>query len=136
VAPISLPGNTPKEKYDFSTGLLQQGNYDMAEAALKTFVMQYPNDPLAGNAQYWLGEAHYVQGDFRSAAVAFAEGYQKYPQSQKAPDNLLKLAMSLGQQGQTQNACVALRQLDKKFPAAPANIKDRAQRASERYSCK
>jgi tol-pal system protein YbgF len=134
-APISLPGETPREKYDFATNLLQQGNYDKAEAALKTFVMQYPNDTLAGNAQYWLGETYYVRGDFRNAAVAFAEGYQKYPQSAKAPDNLLKLAMSLGQQGQTQNACVALRQLDKKFPEAPANIKDRALRAKERYSC-
>ncbi len=135
VAPISLPGTTPREKYDFATGLLQQGNYDMAEAALKTFVIQYPGDALAGNAQYWLGETFYVRNDFRSAAVAFAEGYQKYPQNQKAPDNLLKLAMSLGQQGQTQNACVALRQLKKRFPDAPANIKDRAQRAGERFSC-
>jgi TolA-binding protein len=58
-----------------------------------------------------LGETFYVRNDFKNAAVAFAEGYQKYPNSQKAPDNLLKLAMALGQQGQQQNACVALSQL-------------------------
>ncbi len=136
VAPISLPGETPREKYNFAIELLKQQNYDKAAAALKTFVMQYPDDDLAGNAQYWLGETYYVRGDFRNAAVAFAEGYQKYPQNSKAPDNLLKLAMALGQQGQTQNACLALNQLNKKFPNAADTIKDRASRARERYSCK
>lgn len=132
---IALQGNTPREQYDYATGFLQQGDYESAEAALRTFIEKNPSDPLAGNAQYWLGETYYVRNDFQNAAVAFAEGYQRYPQSQKAPDNLLKLAMSLGQQGQTQNACVALRQLDKKFPDASATIKDRALRARERYAC-
>ena len=57
---------------------------------------RYPNDPLAGNAQYWLGETYYVRKDYKNAAAAFAEGYQKYPKGPKAADDLLKLGMSLG----------------------------------------
>lgn len=131
----ALPGATPREQYEYATNLIQRGAYDQAEVALKSFVEQHPKDALAGNAQYWLGETYYVRNNFKSAAVAFAEGYQKYPDSQKAPDNLLKLAMALGQQGQKQNACVALQQLEKRYPDASANVKDRATRAKKSYGC-
>jgi tol-pal system protein YbgF len=131
----TLPGATPREQYEYATNLIQRGEYDQAEVALKSFIQQHPKDELAGNAQYWLGETYYVRNDFKNAAVAFAEGYQKYPDSQKAPDNLLKLAMALGQQGQKENACVALRQLEKRYPDASANVKDRAVRAKKNYSC-
>jgi tol-pal system protein YbgF len=134
-AGVVLPGATPREQYEYATNLIQRGNYDQAEIALKSFIQQHPKDELTGNAQYWLGETYYVRNDFKTAAVAFAEGYQKYPDSQKAPDNLLKLAMALGQQGQKENACVALRQLEKRYPDASANVKDRATRAKKNYSC-
>jgi tol-pal system protein YbgF len=132
---IVLPGNTPQEQYDYATGLLQRGAYAEAELALKAFVAQHPKDPLAGNAQYWLGETYYVRSDFKNAASTFAQGYQKYPKSPKAPDNLLKLGMSLGQIGQKDNACLAFKQLAKDFPNASAAIKDRASRAQQRYGC-
>lgn len=132
---VVLPGDTPQQQYEYATGLLQRGAYAEAEIALKSFVGQYPKDPLAGNAQYWLGETYYVRSDFKSAAVAFAEGYQKYPKSSKAPDNLLKLGMSLGQTGRNKDACTAFGQLDKQFPEASQAIKDRAQRAKQRYQC-
>jgi tol-pal system protein YbgF len=132
---VALQGATPREQYEYATNLIQRGQYDQAETALKSFIQQHPKDALTGNAQYWLGETYYVRNDFKNAAVAFAEGYQKYPDSQKAPDNLLKLAMALGQQGQKENACVALRQLEKRYPEASANVKDRATRAKKNYSC-
>ena len=134
-AGMALQGATPREQYEYATNLIQRGQYDQAEVALKSFIQQHPKDGLTGNAQYWLGETYYVRNDFKSAAVVFAEGYQKYPDSQKAPDNLLKLAMALGQQGQKENACVALRQLEKRYPDASANVKDRAIRAKKNYSC-
>jgi tol-pal system protein YbgF len=132
---IVLPGNNPQEQYDYATGLLQRGAYAEAEIALKAFVAQHPNDALTGNAQYWLGESYYARSDFKNAAVAFAEGYQKYPKSPKAPDNLLKLGMALGQIGQKDNACTAFKQLAKQFPNASGNIKDRSNRAQQRYGC-
>ena len=132
---VVLPGDTPQEQYDYATGLVQRGAYAEAELALKAFVSEHPKDPLAGNAQYWLGETYYVRSDFKNASVAFAEGYQKYPKSQKSSDNLLKLGMSLGQIGRNNDACTAFRQLDKQFPDASQAIKDRAARAKQRYKC-
>ena len=92
-------------------------------------------DVLAGNAQYWLGETYYAQSDYKNAAIAFAEGYQKYPKSSKAPDNLLKLGMSLGQTGRKADACTAFKQLNAQFPNASGAIKDRTARAQQRYGC-
>ncbi|GAB2176379.1 tol-pal system protein YbgF [Dongia sp. agr-C8] len=132
---IQLPGNSPQEQYEYATGLLQRGAYPEAGLAFKAFVAQHPKDPLAGNAQYWLGETYYAQSDYKSAAIAFAEGYQKYPKSAKAPDNLLKLGMSLGQTGRKNDACTAFKQLNAQFPNASAAIKDRASRAQQRYGC-
>lgn len=132
---IQLPGNSPQEQYEYATGLLQRGAYPEAGLAFKAFVTQHPKDPLAGNAQYWLGETYYAQSDYKNAAIAFAEGYQKYPKSAKAPDNLLKLGMSLGQTGRKADACTAFKQLGAQFPKASGAIKDRTARAQQRYGC-
>ena len=104
----ALPSGSAQEQYNYAFGLLRQANYPAAQQALRSFVQRFPNDALAGNAQYWLGETFYVSKDYANAATAFAEGYQKYPKGPKAADNLLKLAMSLGNLGQKQDACRAL----------------------------
>ncbi|TAL42074.1 MAG: tetratricopeptide repeat protein, partial [Methylovulum sp.] len=46
---------------------------------------------LAGNAQYWLGEAYRVNQDNDAAKKAFNDVVEKYPGSAKVPDALLKL---------------------------------------------
>ena len=129
-APATLPSGTPQEQYNDAFGLLRRADYPAAEQALKAFIRQFPSDPLAGNAQYWLGETYYVRKDYQDAATAFAVGYQKYPNGGKAADNLLKLGMSLGNLGKKGEACAAFTRLDRDYPTAPANLKDRL--ASER----
>lgn len=130
-----LPNGTPQEQYNYAFGLLRQANYPAAEQALRAFIQRYPNDALAGNAQYWLGETYFVRKDYNNAAAVFAEGYEKYPKGGKAADNLLKLGLALGQLGQKANACRAFARLDRDFPTAPATIKDRAGDEKKRLGC-
>ena len=92
-APYALQGTTPDEQYQFAFDLMRQTKYADAERALSTFVDEYPDHPLAGNASYWLGETYYVRKDYSNAAQTFAETFKKFPQSGKAPDSLLKLGM-------------------------------------------
>ena len=127
-----LPSGSPQDQYNYAFGLLRRADYPAAAQALRAFVQRYPRDPLAGNAQYWLGETYYVRKDYKNAASAFAEGYQKYPRGPKAPDNLLKLGMTLGNLGQKSDACKAFARLDHDFPGAATNVKE--QEASERHS--
>jgi tol-pal system protein YbgF len=98
-------------------------------------VQQHPDSGLAGNAQYWLGESYYARGRYADAAVAFAEGYKRYPKGSKASETLLKLAMSLGRADQKQNACIALVQLAHDFPHASSAVKQRAAAEKQRNGC-
>ena len=86
---------------------------------MRNFIQAHPDHELSGNAQYWLGETYYVRKNYEDAVVAYLEGYQKYPKNQKAPDNLLKLGMSLANLGKKQEACATFTQLRQKFPKAP-----------------
>jgi tol-pal system protein YbgF len=125
----------PKQLYETAYGYLLQRDYGAAEAAFDEFLKRHPNDPLAGNAQYWLGETYYVRGQYRAAANAFLRGYQSYGRSTKAPESLLKLAMSLQRLGQKDAACSSYNELSTKFPTAPAHVKNAAQSERQRAGC-
>lgn len=134
--PSQLPTGSAQEQYDYAFNLIRVADYAGAEQAFAQFLKQHPKDALASNAQYWLAETLYVRGKFKEAAVAFAEGYQKFPKSQKAPDSLLKLAMSLGSVNAKDDACIALRTLETDYKDAPATIKRRADMEKSRLKCR
>lgn len=132
----ALQGGTPEEQYQSAFTLLSQANYAEAELALNAFVEAHPDDPLAGNAKYWLGETYYVRQDFQRAAITFAEAYQRYPDNNKAPDNLLKLGMSLAALGSEGDACGTFAELLKRYPDAAATVQQRAKQERQRLGCK
>jgi tol-pal system protein YbgF len=129
------PEQSAKQLYEQAYGFLLQRDYGAAEAAFETFLTRHPSDPLAGNAQYWLGESLYVRGQYRAAAGAFLKGYQNYAKSPKAPESLLKLAMSLQRLGQKDAACSSYSELTAKFPTAPGHIKSTAQSEQRKAGC-
>lgn len=131
----ALPDGDAATQYDHAFGLLRQARWDEAQAALEAFLEQHPDDRLSGNAKYWLGETHYVRGDYVSAARVFAEGFQSYPDSSKAPDNLLKLGMSLGMLDRQDDACGTLVELERRYSDAPAQILQRSRTERERLGC-
>lgn len=128
-------GGSVQERYEAAFNMLVKHDYDRAQEAFSAFVQAHPDDPLAGNAQYWLGETYYVRQRYQDAAVAFLEGYQKYPKSPKAADNLLKLGMALAQVGQKAEACTTFGRLQQEFPDMPTNIKRRLVQETERLKC-
>jgi tol-pal system protein YbgF len=126
---------TAKETYEAAYQLLLQQDYDGAETAFTDFLARFPNDTLAGNAQFWLGEAHFVRGQYKAAAGAFLKGTQTYARSPKAPDSLLKLGMSLGRLGQTDEACATLAEVAMRYPRATADVKTRVASERQRVGC-
>lgn len=135
-ARAKLPPGTTQEQYNYAYKLLVQSDYADAEGAFREFLGAHPQDPLAGNAQYWLGETFYVRQQYEQAASAFLTGYQGYPKGAKASDSLLKLGMSLAALKKNPEACAALGQLAKQFPEAPPHVKDAAQRERAKVGCK
>jgi tol-pal system protein YbgF len=129
------PEPQPQQLYEKAYGYLLQKDYGTAEATFEDFLKRHPGHQLAGNAQYWLGETFYVRGQYRPAAAAFLKGYQDYAKSQKAPECLLKLAMSLQRLGQKDAACSSHNEFAAKFPNPPAHIKGLAQTERQRSGC-
>lgn len=138
-APAGGDGNLPEgsatEQYNYAFGLLQEAEWEQAEAALAAFVEEHPDDSLAGNAKYWLGETYYVRQDYIEAAQTFAEGYKDYPDSNKASDNLLKLGMSLAALEQVEDACGTFEELEARYSDAPSQILERSRAERERLGC-
>ncbi|UCH75826.1 MAG: tol-pal system protein YbgF [Rhodospirillales bacterium] len=135
-AALGLPADaSAREQYDFAFDLLKKRDYGGASVALQAFLDKNPDDPLAGNAIYWLGETHYVQKEYKTAAKVFLDGYQKYPTGAKAPDNLLKLGMSLAAYGDTGSACKTFSKLLSTFPQAPVRITKAAKNEQNKLNC-
>ena len=133
--PANFDNRPPQAIYDEAYKFLLVQNYGAAEAAFTTFIQNHPNGKLAGNAQYWLGESYYVRGQYKNAADSFLKGYTVYASSPKAPDSLLKLAMSLKRLGQKDAACETFGELGSRFPRAPDHIKQRARSEKRRSGC-
>ncbi|WP_417762527.1 tol-pal system protein YbgF [Shewanella sp.] len=73
--------------------VLKQRQYAEAIPAFKTFISQYPNSSYADNANYWLGQLLYNEGDLTQAKVAFENVVNNYKESGKRADSLVKLGM-------------------------------------------
>jgi len=78
-ADSSAPGSDDKAAYQAAFNLLKDSQYDRAIAAFQKFLITYSDSSLADNAQYWLGEAHYVNKSFPEAQTAFQRVVDKYP---------------------------------------------------------
>ncbi len=131
-----LPDVGAKDQYEFATNLLKVGDYNTAERALKEFVVSNPEHDLAGNAQYWYAETFRIRQLYTDAASAYLEGYQKYPKSEKAPINLLKLGVSLVQIGEKDQGCLMITGVQKQYPDANQSVLQKSKYEEKKFECK
>ena len=131
-----LPDVEPNKQYEFSTNLLKVGDYNTAERAFKEFVVSNPEHDLAGSAQYWYAETFRIRQLYTDAASAYLEGYQKYPKSEKAPINLLKLGVSLVQIGEKDQGCLMITGVQKQYPKANQSVLQKAIYEEKKFECK
>lgn len=126
---------TAKQLYDQAFASMQKKNYKAAQEEFEAFLFIYPKNELAGNAQYWLGESFFARSMYSKAAVAFAEGFQKYRESQKAPDNLFKLGVTMSKLNKKEEACIAFKNFAKEYPKVSDSMKKRLEAEVQKLSC-
>ena len=126
---------TAKELYDQAIASVKKQNYKAAQTEFEAFLTLYPKHELAGNAQYWLGETFFARAMYQKAAVAFAEGFQNYRNSQKAPDNLFKLGMTMARLNKKNEACIAFKNFTKEYPKVSDSMKKRLEKEVRSLSC-
>lgn len=108
-------------------GKLKSGAYDDAIGAFRSFLDKYSASAYAPNAQYWIGEAFYVQKKFDEAWDSFQLVGERYPDSLKAADARLKQGLIRVEQGDLSEARKILQEVSTKHAGSSA-----ARLASER----
>jgi len=131
-----LPNKPTEEQYDFAVSFIKIGDYETAEFALREFIDKNKDHDLAGNAQYWYGETFRIRQLYSDAATAYLDGYQNYPKSDKAPDNLLKLGITMVQLGEKDQGCKMISGLKKEYPQASKSVLQKAQYEQKKFKCK
>ena len=122
--------------YDEGLEAVKISDYAVAEQRFNEILKKAPDDKLAGNAQYWLGEVFYGQKNYQKAAVAFAKVIEKYKDGPKGPDSLLKLGMSMQNLKKNTEACQAFKSMKTEFPKAEKAVLDRAANEIKKLGCK
>jgi tol-pal system protein YbgF len=134
--PATLPpSQTPRDEYDLAYGYVLRKDYALAEDGFRNFLSKYPDDRLAGDATFWLGESQFQRQRYRDAAEAFLNVSTKYESNAKAPDALLRLGQSLAVLGEKEAACASLGEVLRKFPRASASVKQGVEREQKRARC-
>lgn len=106
--------------YDRAFETLKSGSYGDAVKVFQAFMADYPASALLDNAQYWIGEAYYVTRDYDHAAQAFRAVGERWPNSRKAPDALLKLGYTQFEQKHFTDARATLDGVVQRFPGSDA----------------
>ena len=115
-APAQSGAPDPNQFYDQAASDLTQGRYGLALQGFREFLRRFPSAELADNAQYGIGECFFAQAKFDSAAAEYARVGQAWPQGDRVPAALYKLALSQDKMGQADAARTTLQALVKRYP--------------------
>ena len=108
---------TENEAYDKALNLvLKDKRYEQAIPAFRSFNETYPQSTYAPNARYWLGQLLFNKGELAQAEQEFSVVVERFTDSNKRPDALLKLAMVAQQQNNAEKAIQLYRQLINEYP--------------------
>jgi tol-pal system protein YbgF len=110
LASIPIPDSAPPE-YREGLELLRSGDSQGAIQKLRDFLRKSPKAELADDAQYWIGEAYYVNHDYNRAILEFNEVLLRYPKGDKVPAALLRQALAFAALGDKVDARLVLQKL-------------------------
>ena len=111
-------------------------DYKTAKPALKAFVQKYPGTSASGEAYFWLGEIAWSERDYNTAAINYLKGYKEAPRGEKAPENILKMALTLKELRKNEEACKYIERFIAEFPDAHRDLRNKANSAKIELGCK
>jgi tol-pal system protein YbgF len=85
---------TAEQMYANALTMFRAREHGQAVLDFLDFLARYPNHRLAPAAQYWIGEAYFVQRDYRQAIVEYDKVLNHGLKNSKVPDALLRVGMS------------------------------------------
>lgn len=115
----SLLPDPPEEGirlYEVAYADLKRDNFQLALINLRAFLERYSATSLADNAQYWIGEAYYAQGQYEIAIEEFRKVVDQHPGQDKEAAAYFKIALSFKALGDAATAKRYLRFTIDRFP--------------------
>jgi tol-pal system protein YbgF len=117
--PVELaPPASAQDAYESAYQKLLARQFPASAQEFTQFLKWFPEDDLADNAQYWIGELHYVQKQFPDALQAFNTVLVRWPSSPKVPPCLLKIGFAFYELGDMENARASLNRLVTDYPSS------------------
>lgn len=93
--------------------------YDLANSEFGDVVKYYPQDDLAGNAHFYMGEIAYRQGKYPQAVKQYDAVLEQFAGNPKAPAAQLRKGECLLQNQQREAGAQELRSLIQRYPQTP-----------------
>lgn len=103
----------------------QAGKNDLAAQEFGDYVKFYPNTDLAGNANYYLADIQYKQGNYAAAVKTYDQVLQSFPDGNKAAAAELKKGLALVELGQQEAGIAALRHVMQRYPKSTEAVQAR-----------
>ncbi len=108
--------------------------YDVAGSEFSDVLRYYPQDDLAGNAQFYLGEIAYRQGNYQAAIKAYDATVEQYPGNPKIPAAQLRKGEALIALNQKDAGVRELRSLIQGYPRRTPEAQQ-AREPAQRHGC-
>jgi len=122
---VPARAESPEHAYAAALATFRAREHGQAVLDFLDFIAKHPRHPLAANAQYWIGEAYYVQRDYRQALAEFQKVPEVAPGSAKAADALLKIGLCQRNLRDEARARQTWQRVVRDFPQSEAAIKAR-----------
>jgi tol-pal system protein YbgF len=116
-APQTPAGESAVELYDRALKKIrEEKDFAGGRELMETFLKRYPEDALAVNAAYWVGETYYAEKDYEKAILEFEDIIQKYGEHPKVASALLKQALAFEATGDKSTERLLLQKVIDRFP--------------------
>jgi tol-pal system protein YbgF len=129
-APAAVPAANPapplQETYQAGVRDYNSGKYQVAQSEFQDVVNYYPQDDMAGGAQFYLGEIAYKGQDYANAVKAYNAVLETFPNSSKAPAAQLHKGYALLLMNKKDAGVHELRALIQKHPDKPEAMQARS----------
>ena len=117
--PTAPPVPDADSLYSQGLSYYNGGQWDLSTQAFNDYLKYYKDTDRASNAQFYIGECYYSQGDFKHAVEAYDLCIEKYPTGNKAAAAQLKKGYSLLALQEKTAGIRELRSVIQRFPDAP-----------------
>ena len=107
---------TEAEMYQFAYSDYLRSDFQLAVTGFRNYLLAYPAGSRAEEAQFYLAESLYNQGDFDGAVEEYDKHLERFPESPNRINAMYKKGLAFLESNQTAQGVILLQQLVSRYP--------------------